>query len=557
MKSWISFKRSFGRVRPELWVCLFLVAAILVIYLPVGGYEFVNYDDPAYVTKNRPVRSGLTFEGIKLAFGTHHAANWHPVTWLSHMLDVQLYGMNAGAHHLTNVIFHMLNSMLLYLLLNRLTGALWRSAMVAALFAVHPLHVESVAWISERKDVLSVFFGLLTLLVYAEYVKRPGWLRYASALLLFARGLMSKPMVVTLPFLMLLLDYWPLNRYAEEGGFRRFAALIKEKLPFFALSAASCVVTMITQKQGGAMDMLASYSFGVRLANALVAYAAYMGKMIWPMSLSVLYPHPGMRPLWQLIGAVLVIVGISALAVLWVKRRPWLLVGWLWYFGALVPVIGLVQVGWQAMADRYVYIPLIGIYIVLVWGFHELFHLWHKPRLALVSLAVLPALMLIAGNQVRSWENSITLFSRALQNTTGNFLAHNNIGVALAGIGNHPEAIVHYRESLRIFPNYLIANNNISASLAALGKKDAAIDHLQRIVHIIPKSAEAHNNLGALLAEQDRLDEAISHFQKALELDSEYKMAEKNLEIALKEQSDNTNGIQKEGAVFQKAFDEP
>ena len=541
MISQISFKRFFAGVRPELWVCLFLVAAILVIYHPVGGHEFVNYDDPAYVVENDQVRRGLTFEGIRWAFTTMHAANWHPVTWLSHMLDVELYGMNAGAHHLTNVVFHILKSMLMFLLLRRTTGALWRSAMVAALFAVYPLPVESVAWISERKDVLSAFFGFLTLLAYTEYVKRPGWVRYGAALLFFTLGLMSKPMVVTLPFLMLVLDYWPLNRYVEEGVIRRFAFLVKEKLPFFALSAASCVVTMIAQKQGGAMLALESYHFGVRIANALVAYVAYLGKMIWPMNLAVLYPHPGMRPMWQVIAAIVLIGGITVVAVLWVRRRPWLLTGWLWYLGALVPVGGLVQVGLQSMADRYAYMPLIGIYIIMAWGFYGTFHrLRHGIRgLALAGVAVSAVLMLIAGNQVKCWENSITVFDRALRKTTGNFVAHNNLGVALADIGNHSDAVAHYREAIKNFPDYADAHDNLGASLVAMGEKDTAIDHFRKSIQIAPRSPKAHNNFGALLAEQGRLDEAIFHFQKALELDPAFKKARKNLETALKDQNDN------------------
>ena len=287
MKLLISNKKSVSGIRPELWVCLFLAAAVLMIYWPVCGYEFISYDDPLYVLENDHVKRGLTVDGIRWAFTSLHAANWHPMTWLSHMLDVQMYGMHAGGHHYTSLVFHILNSMLLFLLLHRMTGALWRSAMVAALFAVHPLHVESVAWISERKDVLSGFFGFLALLVYAEYAKRPGWLQYGAALLLFALGLMSKPMVVTLPFLMLALDYWPLNRYAEGGGVRRFVVLVKEKIPFFALSAVSCMVTMIAQSRGWAVAPLEYYSFGVRLANAIVAYVAYLGKMIWPMNLAV------------------------------------------------------------------------------------------------------------------------------------------------------------------------------------------------------------------------------------------------------------------------------
>ena len=525
MKFQISFKKSLEGVRPELWICLFLAVAILAIYWPVGGYEFIGYDDPQYVVDNDPVRKGLTPEGFQWAFASMHASNWHPITWLSHMLDVQLYGMNAGAHHLTNVLFHTFNSMLLFLLLHRMTGAMWRSAMVAALFAVHPLHVESVAWISERKDVLSAFFGFLTLLAYAEYVKRPGWMRYGAALLMFALGLMSKPMVVTLPFLMLLLDYWPLNRYAEEGCFRRFAALIKEKLPFFALSAASCVVTMIAQGRGGTVASLEVCSFGIRLTNALLAYVAYLGKMIWPINLALLYPHPGMRPMWQVIGAVLGIIGISSAAFLWARRRPWFGVGWLWYLGTLVPVIGLVQVGSQAMADRYAYTPLIGIYIVLVWSFYEVFDRWLKPTLALAGIVVTAVLILIAGHQVRYWENNIALFSHTLDVTRSNGAIHNNMGLALVRVGRTKEAIDHYSEAIRINKNDFKAHNNLGLALAGIGRIDEAIHHYSEAIRINENNHLSHRNLGIAFAQKAEYEQAKKHIKESLRINPANKKA--------------------------------
>ncbi len=541
MKSWISFNRFFEGVRLELWLCLFLAASILAIYLPVCGYEFINYDDPVYVVENDTVRRGLTLEGTRWAFTSMHAANWHPVTWLSHMLDVQMYGLNAGAHHSTNVIFHILNIMLLFLLLRRTTGALWRSAMVAVLFAVHPLHVESVAWISERKDVLSAFFGFLTLLAYAEYVKRPGWLRYGTALLLFALGMMSKPMVVTLPFLMLLLDYWPLNRYVQENGVRRFAFLVKEKLPFFVLAVASCVVTMIAQGRGGAVAPLEFYSFGMRVANAIVAYVAYLGKMIWPMNLAVLYPHPGVRPIWQVAGASLLLLGITCFVLAQTKRRSWLAVGWLWYLGTLVPVIGLVQVGLQAMADRYAYIPLIGIYIVLAWEFHEALHRWGcgVRGLALAGMAVTAVLMLIAWNQVRYWENSIALYSHTLEVTDANWSIRNNLGNAYAEINQNDQAMHHYQEAIRIKPDYFEAYNNMGTVMAKMKRRDDAVAYFLNALKYNPDSAFAHNNLGRLLAEQMKYEDAIRHFRAALRIKPDYQGAQHNLQVVLKLQADN------------------
>jgi len=539
MKFRFPLNGSFDSFRLVPWICLFLVVTILVIYHPVGRYEFVNFDDPMYVIENDQVKKGLTIDSIWWAFSSMHVGNWHPVTWLSHMLDVELYGMNAGAHHLTNVVFHMLNSMLLFLLLHRMTGALWRSAMVAALFAVHPLHVESVAWISERKDVLSAFFGFLTLLTYEEYVKRPGRLRYGAALLLFALGLMSKPMVVTLPFLMLLLDYWPLNRYAEWGVIRRFAALVKEKLLFFALSAASCLVTMIAQGRGGAVAALEICSFGMRLANAIVAYVAYLGKMIWPMNLAILYPHPGMRPLWQVIGAVVVIVGISAVAFLWARLRPWLLTGWLWYLGTLIPVIGLVQVGIQSMADRYAYIPLIGIYMVLVWGFHEVLNQWRIPRLAFAGQAVLALLTFIAWHQVRYWENSITLYSHALEITDANWFVHNGLGNCYAKTNQIDKAINHYQEAIRIKPDYFEAFNNMGTVMAKMKRRDEAVAYFSNALRYNPDSEFAHNNLGRLQAEQKEYRKAIWHFREALRIKPDYPGAKHNLQVVLKVQADN------------------
>ncbi|HAR33928.1 MAG TPA: hypothetical protein DCR95_07540 [Desulfobacter sp.] len=438
--------------------------------------------------------------------------------------------------------------------------------MVAALFAVHPLHVESVAWVSERKDVLSAFFGFLALLAYAEYVRRPGWMRYGAALLLFALGLMSKPMVVTLPFLMLLLDYWPLDRYAEEDGFRRFAVLVKEKLPFFVLSAASCVVTMIAQGRIGAVASIESYSFGERLTNTLVAYVAYLDKMIWPVNLAVLYPHPGMRPMWQVITAVMLIAGISSAAFLWARRRPWFGVGWLWYLGTLVPVIGLVQVGSQAMADRYAYIPLIGVYIVLVWAFHEIFHR-NRFCLAFAGIAIPAILMLVAGNQVRYWQNSITLYSHTFEVTEANWLIHNNLGLALAGIGRIDEAIDHYSEAIRINPKdsaayynkgiAIVLQNDLGGLFADYFRAieiDPAQDmdlNIQKVISTQGSIEKARklfktalnissehttgslNNMGALLICQGKIDSAISKFQKSANIDQNT-AALNNLKLAIR-----------------------
>ena len=536
MRFRISFNRSFEGVRPELWVCLFLVAAILVSYWPVGGYEFINFDDPQYVVDNHQVGRGLTFEGTKWAFTTMHAANWHPLTWLSHMLDVQMYGMNAGAHHLTNVIFHILNSMLLFVLLHRMTGALWRSAMVAALFAVHPLHVESVAWISERKDVLSTFFGLLALLAYAEYVKRPGWVRYGAALLFFALGLMSKPMVVTLPFLMLVLDYWPLNRYPEQGGFWRFAALVKEKLPFFAMAAASCVATMIAQDRGGAVAPLEMYSFGVRLTNALVAYVMYMGKMIWPVNLSVFYPHPGIRPLWQVAGASLLLLGITSFALMQTKRRPWFAVGWLWYLGTLVPVIGLMQVGKQAIADRYTYLPYIGLFLIISWTTIEaMMHQRYSHPLVrlLIGIFLITGLTTASHHQIKHWRNDVALYSNAIKIEPDNELAHYNLGVAFAQKAEYEQAQRHFEESLRVNPANKKAYDDLGRIASLQGDHKSAVSYYSSALNFKSNDPDTLFSLSSAHVELKQPDKSFEYLAKVLDIDPNHFQAGVAMGIAL------------------------
>ena len=374
-------KNTSYRTRPEFPVCLFLTLIIAAVYFQVRNHEFVDYDDNTYVRINPHIQSGLNREGISWAFTSTRAGNWHPLTWVSHMMDVQLYGMNVGGHHLTNVVFHILNSLLLFLLLRRMTGDIWQGAFVAGLFALHPLHVESVSWISERKDVLSAFFWTMTMWSYVWYVERPGVARYLMILLFFIMGLMSKPMMVTLPFVLLLLDYGPLKRFGFcqsdcGGAFFKDSSilyLVWEKTPLFALSGASSVVTYAVQKSEGAVASLNAWPFSLRLENAIVSYAAYLGKMIWPFNLAVLYPYQQRLPWWQVSGAFLLLLAVSLAAVKAGRRCPYFIVGWLWYIGTLVPVIGIVQVGMQAMADRYTYIPLIGLFIIIAWGGYEVF----------------------------------------------------------------------------------------------------------------------------------------------------------------------------------------
>jgi tetratricopeptide (TPR) repeat protein len=574
------------------WILsLLLVVTTVLVYLPVRHYPFVNYDDPDYVAQNPAVRAGLTWRGVEWAFTTMHASNWHPFTWLSFMLDCQLFGLNAGGDHFVNVLFHAANTVLLFVLLLRLTGACWPSVFIAALFAWHPLHVESVAWIAERKDVLSAFFGLLALLAYAGYAQRRSKtagqgpreeiavpalgarlsiFNYFLVLFFFACGLMAKPMLVTLPFVFLLLDYWPLRRASHfELRFSHWFSLVLEKWPFFVMAAASCIVTFVAQKRGQTIAPLEEYPLSFRISNTALAYAEYLFKSVYPVNLTVIYPLHEIISWGKVAGTIVVLVVISGL-VWWARRRhPYLLTGWLWYLGMLVPVIGLVQVGPQAMADRYTYLPLVGVFMGIAFGMGDLAK---KLRLApglMVSFAgmVLGGCLLMTARQLQYWQNSETLFEHALAVTTGNSiaqgnlgvalseadrlqaalehfreavrikpkdpLAHNNLGVALATTGHLQEAMEQFREALRLAPNYIKAHNNLGNALLRAGHPQAAIEQFQDSLRIEPDDASAHNNLAVALAQIGRVPEAIQQYQAALRLQPDFTKAYYDLGLAL------------------------
>ena len=520
-----------------------LTLAILVVFWQVLGHGFVFDDDP-YVADNPHVNNGLSLSAVKWAFTGIHGANWHPLTSLSHMLDSQLYGLKPRGHHLTNLLFHIANTILLLLVLTRMTGSFWRSSFVAALFAVHPLHVESVAWIAERKDVLSTFFWLLTMWAYLRYAQHPNLRRYATVAVLFALGLMAKPMLVSLPFVLLLLDYWPLGRLSlgdrkKRNFWSAARKLIWEKAPLFALAAASSVVTIVAQQKGGAMIALERFPFGVRAGNAVVAYVEYIVKSFWPKGLAAYYPHPvDALPAWQVAGACLLLPAVSVLVMRAARHHPYLAVGWLWYVVTLVPVIGLVQVGEQSMADRYTYIPLIGVFVMVAWGVPALLRgreaeadedASSRPRVPAFVLptlagAVIPALMICAWLQVRYWHSDLTLFERAVRVTTGNWMAHNNLGIALAKQGKIDEAIAQYSRAAEIKPGPL-PYNNLGGLFARQGKLDKAITYYTKALEVDPQYKEAHYNLGNALVEKGRLDEAEDHYSKALEIDRGYSKA--------------------------------
>ncbi|MEE9212838.1 MAG: tetratricopeptide repeat protein, partial [Phycisphaeraceae bacterium] len=544
-------------MRRSLIVYLLLIAATVTVYGQVIQFEFVDFDVPKYVTENWHVRDGLTADGIVWAFTTGHASNWHPLTWLSHMLDCQLYGLNAAGHHATNVLLHILNTLLLFAVLKSLTGAVWPSSFVAALFALHPLHVESVAWVAERKDVLSTLFWLLATWAYVAYARRSGIGRYLLTAVLLALGLMAKPMLVTLPLVLLLLDYWPLERMRvgrPDGSAsdqqilpqRSIAYLLIEKLPLLTLSAASCVVTFVVQRSSGAMGPTDVIPLHLRVANAVVSYVRYMGKMIWPSHLSALYPHPnlpGGTPLtgWQVAGAGVLLLAISVL-VIFMARRRYLLAGWLWYLGTLVPVIGLIQVGVHSMADRYTYVPLIGLFIIIAWGGADLLtqlrsrHALLGRTLGGVAALVLAAFLACSWSQARYWHDSIALYAHALELAPRYPRMHSYLGHAMSRRGRLDQAIGHYHQALEIDPNDADTHINLGVALRSQGKLDEATRHYRQALQIRPGDAGAHNNLGVALRSQGKLDQAIGHFRQALAMKPDHVEAHNNLGVALRSQ---------------------
>jgi protein O-mannosyl-transferase len=510
--------------RPRL-IALLLALVTLAVYLPVRTHSFVNYDDTDYVTENSFVKNGLTWAGIKWAFTTGHASNWHPLTWLSHMADCQLFGPNAGAHHFTNVLFHAANTVLLFVLLRRLTEKIWPGAMVAALFAWHPLHVESVAWISERKDVLSTFFALLALLSYVKYAQEKSRRSFWFAFLFFALGLMSKPMLVTLPFVMLLLDYWPLQRFSFSAF--RFPLLI-EKIPFFLLSTISCVVTFFVQSQqnGDAVASLELVPLHYRLLNSVIAYGRYLLKMVWPVNLAVIYPLPNHLS-WMYAAAATSTAALLIISwLVWRAARtfPYLLVGWLWFLGTLIPVIGLVQVGSAALADRYTYFPAIGIFIAVVFGFCEAAQRFHFPKIILPAAAILilGACLFLMEKQLSYWRDSESLFRHALAVTKDNHVAHVNLGVALDVQGRFDEALEQYHAAEQLAPELYHIHNNIANILDKLGRPAEAVVEYREAVRRQPDLAFLHNSLGGELAALGQSAEALKEFAAAMRLDPNY-----------------------------------
>jgi tetratricopeptide (TPR) repeat protein len=532
-------------------ICIVLAFATAAVFYQVCTYDFVNYDDHIYVYENPNIQSGLTFKAVKWAFTVGYASNWHPLTWLSHILDWQLFGSNAGGHHLTSLVFHIANTLLLFIVLQQMTSSLWQSAFVAALFALHPLHVESVAWVSERKDVLSTFFWILTMWAYLRYVKNPKVIRYLLTLLTFALGLMSKPMLVTLPFVLLLLDYWPLERFGQ----RTFFYLVREKIPFIVLSAASSFITFLAQQSGGSVMPLDRIGLNIRIYNALISYVKYIEKMFWPRRLAFFYPHPheNISILYAAASAAVLLI-ITILILRFAKKHRYLATGWFWYLGTLLPVSGIVQVGDMALADRYSYITLTGLFIIIAWGLPELLEKWsyRKIVLWLSSLTVLSVLTVCTYFQQQHWKNTITLCQNTLAVNENNYKAHfcmaraliiqdrfneaavecqrylqmkpddpealNIYGIALARQGKYDQALKYFTEALQIKPDYAVVYDNIGRIMMFQGNYESAAEHLTEAIRFDPAFPSTYYCLGQVLVKIGKADEAVPRFEDAIRL---------------------------------------
>jgi protein O-mannosyl-transferase len=505
-------------------VALLLVLGTLAIYLPVSHYGFSIFDDNDYVSENFTVQNGLNWGGIQWAFTTFHASNWHPLTWISHELDCQLFGLNAGAHHVVNLLFHAANAALLFILLLRLLNDFWTSAFVAALFAWHPLHVESVAWISERKDVLSTFFALLTLLAYIKYARENSYRSFWLALVFFALALLSKPMAVTLPFLMLLLDWWPLRRIENEGlktaGSKTTCRkLLTEKIPFFVLAAASCAVTFFAQQHGGMVISLENLPLANRLANVPLAYVDYLLKIVWPSGLTIFYPLPKIS-ISAIVLATLVLIFISGAAWRLRKSQPYLLVGWAWFLGTLAPVIGLVQVGSAIMADRYSYLPSIGIVLMVAIGAADMAKKFHWPKIPVAAAAVLTssACLFLTHQQLNFWRSDIALFSRAIEITPDSSAMHLSLGLALEDAGRKNEALSEYEAAVKLSPDWSRAHGVLADLFVEIGRDEDAAAEFRKALQLEPDHVPLLDDFGGLLSKLGRFDEAREQFSKAMQL---------------------------------------
>ncbi len=586
-----------------LIVAIILAAITILLYIRVRGNDFVIFDDDEYVIENSHVSTGVTIDNLTWAFTSGLASNWHPLTWISHMLDCELFQLNPGGHHLTSVLFHVVNSLLLLLLFHRMTGRIWESAFIAAVFAVHPLHVESVAWISERKDVLSGFFWLLTIWLYVRYVSSSSLRNYLLVFFSFTLGLMAKPMLVTLPFVLLLLDYWPLGRHqissSKERGTevnfdgKSILYLAREKIPLFLLAIGSSIVTYLVQQHGGATSSFEVIPFASRLADGVAGYLTYLWKTIRPDDLAIIYPDPRFTfAHWQVILGLVVLVTVTSFCIRRMKQSPYLIVGWLWFLGTLVPVIGLVRVGIQFVADRYMYLPMIGLLIMVGWGASEI-AAKRTLRVSIIgALGVLAVayFWIVASAQIGYWKDSISLFEHTLDVTQGNYVIQNNLGVVLARQGRYQEAANHFAEALRLNPSYTAASENwrhaedqqrmststrelseqvkldpssarahfnLGNSLSQQGNESAAEEQFAAAVNLDSNFAEAHNNLASIYARQGKILQAIHHYSEAVRIKPALWNAQFNLGLALMQQGELDDAISHLGAALKERPHDP
>jgi len=558
MQDKITHKAGFSS---GIFIYTFLCVSILSVYWQVRAFDFISFDDYMYVRDNPIVRQGLTLEGIKWAATTMYAGNWHPLTWLSHMIDIEIFGLNSGMYHIMNVFIHMANTLLLFYCLRRMTGSIWKSAVVASIFGLHPLHVESVAWISERKDVLSTFFWMITMLCYTRYIERHTAMSYIAVAVSYLLGLMAKPMLVTLPFVLLLLDFWPLKRpelIMSDGkgvsaakdmtqGIRwsGMLKLIREKIPLLLIAGVASVTTIFAQKGSGAISNLEIIPLHIRLQNAIISYIIYIENIVWPSHLAVFYPFPKMIALPRVIISAAILIALTLLFVVNISRFPYLIVGWLWYIGTLVPVIGVIQVGSQSMADRYTYVPLIGISVMIAWGLPQLIGKWRSGRYILSGILclIIPLLIWSAWVNAGYWKDNVTLFSHAIDVTRDNYLAHNSLGVALCDRGDFDAGINHYIEALRIYPEHIQALNNLGATLVKEREYGKSIEHFKKAIQLDPYFVNAHYNLGVALYSLGKVDEAIKEYQEVLQLNPQHSGAFQNIQIALAKQRKISDAI--------------
>jgi tetratricopeptide (TPR) repeat protein len=527
--------------------------AILAVYWQVGNHEFVSLDDGKYITENPMVRAGVTLEGARWAFGFSDIAYWHPMTWLSHMVDCQLFGLNSGMHHMINVIFHIANSLLLFLIFKRMTGAVWQCAFVAALFAVHPVNVESVAWAAERKNLICTFFGMLALMSYSYYAEKPFRYSYLITLIFFALSLMSKPALVTLPAVMLLLDYWPLRRFRLKAFFHqqtdtkkrafgtrilesKILSLIAEKIPFVMLSAASVYLSFLSTHLRGIVVTINETPMGMRIAHAFISYLIYLGKIVWPLKLAFFYPYPKSIPIGLMMCAIIWLICVTGIFIRFSLRLPALIFGWLWYLGTLLPHLGLLQVGlWPAVADRWAYVPSIGLFVIAAWGIPGVWSnlksrfQWRRALLVASAGLLLLGLMILSWIQVGYWRSNFTIYSHAIDVTEENDVAHNNLGAAYLKHGNPVKAIFHFVEALRIMPGYAAAHDNLIKSLAHYKKNKDAITEMKKLIEIYPSLPALKYSLGNLYRNKGELDKSIICYRQALSSKPDFTQAINNL----------------------------